>query len=269
VSFFSSHGFKIRAGAIGGIAKATMSARRAGTKVADLFVRGLAEMMPGRARVRRTIVTQRERDARRTSAARDADRDTDQQSPEIETPSSNQVPVIADETDLTTTAHSLGDIGFNDASDADLLSADVEPSMIDQELLTDPTAAAGPSDSWEDPVEDGEEVYVPPTDPVITTGVHGDTEVLGGFSTDSMETRGPLHSSDGEIGDEAIADAVRAALRQDAATTDLQVDVIVEDGIARLYGAVPGLEDVDNAEAVAGRVEGVVEVMEELQVAGV
>ena len=96
--------------------------------------------------------------------------------------------------------------------------------------------------------EDGDEVYSPPSDPVVTAGPHGETRVLGGFSPDAIE--GELHSSDGQIGDEAIADAVRAALRQDAATTDLQVDVEVEAGIVRLLGAVSGMEDADNAEAV-------------------
>jgi hypothetical protein len=212
------------------------------------------------------------RDARRTVAARDSSHGADNRAaaaPAIESPSSRRVEVIADETDLTTTAHSLGETEFAEASDADLLSADVEPSLMDQQLLTDPGAAAGPSDSWEDPVEDGDEVYSPPSDPVVTAGPHGETRVLGGFSPDAIEGRAPLHSSDGQIGDEAIADAVRAALRQDAATIDLQVDVEVEAGIVRLLGAVSGMEDADNAEAVAGRVPGVIGVVEELQVAGV
>jgi osmotically-inducible protein OsmY len=91
--------------------------------------------------------------------------------------------------------------------------------------------------------------------------------VLGGFATEAGAR--PLRSSDGTVGDEAIADAVRSALREDSSTTDLQVDVAVEGGVVRLFGTVAGLEDVDNAEAVAGRVPGVVDVVEELQVAGV
>lgn len=211
------------------------------------------------------------RDARRTAAARDADpRDTDPGvAPKFETPTSRQVELIDEEPDLTTTAHTLGDSAFTDASDADAVSADVEPALNDQELLTNPIAASGPSDSWEDPVADGDEVYVPPTDPVVTTGAHGDTRVLGGFSPDALNERRPLHSSDGTVGDEALADAVRAALRQDAATTDLDVDVAVERGVARLFGAVPGMEDVENAESVAAGVQGVIDVVDELQVASV
>jgi hypothetical protein len=212
------------------------------------------------------------RDARQAPAARDTkpnDAIDPAEAPEFETPTSRQVEPIDEESDLTTTAHTLGESGFNDASDADAVSADVEPSLNDQELLTDPTAAPGSGDSWEDPVEDGEEVYVPPSDPVITTGAHGDARVLNGFSEDATEESGSHRSSDGTVGDEAIADAVRTALRHDAATTDLEVDVAVERGIVRLFGAVSDLDDVENAESVAAGVPGVVEVVEELQVAGI
>lgn len=51
-------------------------------------------------------------------------------------------------------------------------------------------------------------------------------------------------------------------LREDAATTDLRVDVLVWDGVVRLRGTVPTLEDADNAEAVAARVPGVREELE-------
>jgi osmotically-inducible protein OsmY len=63
------------------------------------------------------------------------------------------------------------------------------------------------------------------------------------------------------------ADAIRRELREDAATTDLVIEVVVEQGIARLRGRVPGLEDADNAEAVAARVPGLRDVVEELEVA--
>jgi len=222
------------------------------------------------------------RDARRVPAARQqsarhadapavapADAGSDDTPPEIESPTSRRIDVMAEEPDLTTTAHSLGESDPEDASAGDIVSADVEPSLNDQPLLTDPIAAAGDPDDWEDPVAEGDEAYVPPMDPVVTTDAHGQARVLGGFSADATVERSPLHSSDGQIGDEAIADAVRAALRDDAATTDLQVDVAVEGGIVRLFGTVSGMEDVDNAEAVAERVPGVVDVVEELQVASV
>jgi hypothetical protein len=167
--------------------------------------------------------------------------------------------VIDEETDLTTTPHRL------DGPDAAL--PDLEPSLTDQEILDDPMAASGGADDLVDPVAEGDEVYVPPTDPVVATGEHGETRVLGGFSTDAGGQAPPRRSaSDGKVGDEALVDAVLSALHHDAATADLVVDVTVEQGIVWLRGRVAGLEDVDNAEAVAGRVPGVVDVVEELQV---
>ena len=173
------------------------------------------------------------------------------------------VEVIDEETDLTTTPHRV------DGADTADVSADVEPSLVDQELLTDPMAAPGGQDDSTDPVAEGDEVYVPPMDPVVGTNAHGEARVLGGFSPSAeAEVRPRRSASDGRIGDEAIVDAVRSALRHDAATTDLAIEVTVEQGIVRLRGTVPGIEDVDSAQEVAGRVEGVSEVVEELQVAG-
>ena len=91
--------------------------------------------------------------------------------------------------------------------------------------------------------------------------------MLGGFSASSMDEVEPEASTlDRQFGDEAIADAIRRELREDAATTELQIDVLVRDGIVRLRGSVPTLDDADNAEAVASRVAGVREVVEELDV---
>ena len=177
---------------------------------------------------------------------------------------SGQAEVIDDEPELTTSPHLL--------DGADATAPDLEPSLIDQEILTDPLSAMGgtddpPTDEY-DPAADGDEVYVPPVDPVITTRAHGDAQVLGGFALSAEEEIRPRRSaSDGQVGDEAVADAVRSALAHDAATADLEIEVIVEQGIMRLRGTVPGIEDVDNVEAVAGRVPNVVDVAEELDVA--
>ena len=176
--------------------------------------------------------------------------------------------VIAEETDLTTTPHELGD---DDAGSyvggLDARSPNLEPSFTDQPLLTDAMAAAGGQDDLSDPVADGDEAYVPPTDPVTTTNAHGETSVLGGFSLSAAEQITPARSaSDGQIGDEAIADAVRTVLLQDAATTDLDVRVTVRRGIVHLRGSVADLDDAENAEEVARRVVGIVDVVEELDV---
>jgi osmotically-inducible protein OsmY len=91
--------------------------------------------------------------------------------------------------------------------------------------------------------------------------------MLGGFELESDEDVEVEPSAmDSQPGDEALADAVRRELAEDAATTDLTITVVVRNGVVHLLGAVPDLDDADNAEAVAARVPGVVEVLEELDV---
>lgn len=128
--------------------------------------------------------------------------------------------------------------------------------------LTDGWSASGPTSAMdEDLVSEGDAVFVPPTDPVGTS-----REVIGGLQLSSMDSIEVDRSSDGTIGDEAIADAIRRELREDSATTALDVDVDVYRGIARLRGLVQDLDDAENAEEVAARVPGVIEVREELDV---
>ena len=94
-----------------------------------------------------------------------------------------------------------------------------------------------------------------------------DLEVLGGFASTSMDDQPIDISVDGEVGDEALADAVRHGLREDAATTDLPIVVHVRDGIVYLHGRVPDLVDSDDAVEVAFRVPGVDEVIDLLAIA--
>jgi osmotically-inducible protein OsmY len=126
-----------------------------------------------------------------------------------------------------------------------------------------------PNSESEDPAETGE-VYTPPVDPVLSTDAHGAPRVLGGFEIDSFDDT-PVDRSamDRAPGDEALADAIRRELAEDAATTDLHIYVAVRNGVAHLRGRVADLDDADNAEAVAARVPGVRDVVEELEVSGV
>jgi len=117
---------------------------------------------------------------------------------------------------------------------------------------------------------DSDPVVFPPTDPVVTADYRGNTQVLGGFEPTSMITEEVAPSTlDNRPGDEALADAIRRELREDATTTDLQIDVEVRQGVAHLRGRVPAMEDANNAEAVAARVPGLREVLEELEVAAI
>lgn len=108
---------------------------------------------------------------------------------------------------------------------------------------------------------EGGEPYFAPTDPVL----NGGGEVAGGFDETSMDDVATEPSTiDDDPGDEAIADAVRRELREDAATCHLALSVEVRRGVVYLRGAVDDLEDTDNAADVASRVAGVRQVVEQL-----
>ena len=137
--------------------------------------------------------------------------------------------------------------------------------IVDDELdFTDQPLSTDAADVTEN--SDGDEVFFAPTDPVLRAGADGQPEILGGFSP-TAEAPVPERSSDGRIGDEAISDAVRDSLALDASTADLQLTVAVDVGVVRVRGTVQGIDDGENAEAVASAVEGVVEVIDETEVA--
>ena len=135
--------------------------------------------------------------------------------------------------------------------------------FTDQRLQKSPQRAPGPDSSlYDDEVAEGDNVYVPPSDPP-TRG----REVVGGLQADSMEqTAAEPSALDSDVGDEALRDAILRELREDQATTDLEIDVEVHRKVARLRGRVADLDDAENAEEVAARVPGLVEVIEELDV---
>jgi osmotically-inducible protein OsmY len=135
----------------------------------------------------------------------------------------------------------------------------IEPDFTDQPV----TSAA------DYVVDDQDESFFAPTDPVIEPGRRTNSDVVGGFSGTSLDTRGPERSaSDGRIGDEALEESVRQMLISDASTTDLNVKVSVRDGVVTLEGGVAGFEDAENAESVASSVPGVREVVDRIEVAG-
>lgn len=123
---------------------------------------------------------------------------------------------------------------------------------------------------FQDAIEEAEP-YFPPTDPVVEPSTDDqDIRVVGGFqdsSTDEVAT-----APDASPGDEPtevtiydrddgdILDDVVRELREDALTNDLELTVDVINGVVFLQGTVPTLDDAENAESVAGRVPGVVEV---------
>jgi osmotically-inducible protein OsmY len=149
--------------------------------------------------------------------------------------------------------------------------AQIEPDFTSLPLTDDPQAVSGPTSSadQDDSVDDGDVAYVPPIDPVATPGQEGRELIVGGFSLSALDEDpgGPL-ADDLGYGDEAIADAVRRELREDAATTDLMVRVAVRNGVVFLHGSVADVDDAEAAEEVASRVTGVREVRESIDVGG-
>jgi hypothetical protein len=138
--------------------------------------------------------------------------------------------------------------------DPDLLVDSDEPDFQDDVGTTDVELA----------VEEGL-TYIPPMDPVVLPDDSEDgLEVVGGFASDALES--PLDRDQGPLRvrrtDEELAEAVTRALRADGYTTDLAIEVEVEDGVVYLRGQVTSLEYIEQADEVAGRVPGVEDVEE-------
>ncbi len=143
---------------------------------------------------------------------------------------------------------------------------DLDPSWLVEGEEPDFMDSPGTSDIIE-AVEEGEP-YVPPIDPPLTTRPLTNASMRGGFSTGADEELDDTEDEPLRVrgGDEDIAARVIRALRLDAYTTDLNIDVEVEDGVVYLTGKVRSLEEVERAEEVAGSVLGVEEVEEDLEI---
>jgi osmotically-inducible protein OsmY len=156
------------------------------------------------------------------------------------------------------------DAGDNEDGD-ELLDPSIEAVPLDTNAID----AMGDDeyDALDAPEDDP--AYFAPTDPVLGRNAAGEIEVVGGFAPTSMVDEAVAPSAEDRLpGDEALADAVRRELREDASTTTLVLDVQVERGVVHLRGAVPDLEDAENAESVASTVPGVRDVIDETDVQG-
>ncbi len=135
------------------------------------------------------------------------------------------------------------------------------------DLTPDFTSEVGTGDFFESVSE--AEPYTPPTDPVIKSDRSTDgVEIVNGFAETAGEEAAVARLPGTPRGDDEIQEAVAEALHSDAATTDLTLEIEVEEGVVYLRGVVPSLDDVDLAESVAAGVPGVEEVREELQIEG-
>lgn len=109
---------------------------------------------------------------------------------------------------------------------------------------------------------EGAEPYFAPTDPVLNDRGR---ELIGGFDETSMDEIVVEPSTiDEEPGDEALADAVRRELREDALTSQLHLAVEVKRGVAYIRGIAEDGEDADDAAEVASRIPGIQRVITDI-----
>lgn len=146
----------------------------------------------------------------------------------------------------------------------ELEPVDEQPEAAEPRVTEHDVDAIEQQDIRDEERTEGAEPYFAPTDPVMS----GSGEIIGGFEETSMDDLAADPSTiDEEPGDEAIADAVRRELREDAATCHLALSVEVRRGVVYLRGAAD-LEDTDNAADVASRVAGVRQVVDQIATRG-
>ena len=176
----------------------------------------------------------------------------------------------ADEVDLadepTPTAIYEGDLEAEGALVED------DPDRRSVEALTERELRSGETDDASEAAEEGL-TYVAPSDPPVTTGNAGEPEFAAGFGSSALDDE-PFdadHHSELVTADDEVSERVRDALRADAATSQYadELDVETAGRIVVLRGRVADLDDEDTIVAVAERVAGISQVIDELEVAGI
>lgn len=181
-------------------------------------------------------------------------------------------------------SYSLEDIERGETPQDEEIAYMVDPSLGRERMSTNPDVLdldgewreeSEEPDFMQDPgttdiIESVEEAepYFPPTDPPVGRRPQTNARVIGGFSLDSLEepTEPEDHPLRLQLNDDEIAEQVRYALDADSYTSDLNIEVQVENGVVHLTGKVGSLQDVEQAEEVAGAVTGVDEVQEDLEI---
>lgn len=149
------------------------------------------------------------------------------------------------------------------------VNADLPDDPESLELLTELELREDETDDAFTASDEGM-TYVPPIDPpTVPSASFQDAEIASGFGVSALDE--PF-DQDGhgsfELNDDEIVARVYEALRADSATSAYanRVRIEVEEGVVTLRGEVSDLDDSDNLTAVAGYVEGVVDVIDELRV---
>jgi hypothetical protein len=104
------------------------------------------------------------------------------------------------------------------------------------------------------------EPYSPPVDPpVLPGGREGISVATGfGFSPGEEAAQDPTPR-----GDEDVLEQVLLTLRQDSVTSTYSLDVVVDNGVVTIRGAIGSLDEAEHAQAVVGELPGVVDVVDD------
>jgi hypothetical protein len=148
-----------------------------------------------------------------------------------------------------------------------------EPVAENLELLTEQELREGETDNPDVAAEEGL-TYVPPIDPPVIPDPDDPqgVQVAAGFGTTALdEPFDADHHSEILSNDDEFAERVREALRADSMTSMYAESLAIgtRDGTVAVRGVVDDIDDTDNVVEVIGRVTGVVEVRDELEVRGV
>ena len=140
----------------------------------------------------------------------------------------------------------------------DEIEGEREVTLSEQEwgVPVDPDLRTGETDDPLVAIEEGQ-TWVPPTDPPIVPGDDPEGVIVPG-------------SDEADGGESDINARVRQALRADAATSALadRLEIAVVGSTAIIRGPVDGLEDTDAIVEVASGVDGIEDVRDETEVAG-
>ena len=146
------------------------------------------------------------------------------------------------------------------------LQGSAEPSL---ESLTEVELRAGETDDPNVAAEEGR-TWVPPIDPpVIPSDDPEGIEIAAGFGASAIDQPFDDDNRSEEIySEDEMSARVRDALRADSATSRYADEVAIGTvaGRVALRGVVDDIDDTDNMIEVASRVNGVVEVIDELDV---
>jgi hypothetical protein len=149
-----------------------------------------------------------------------------------------------------------------------------EPVADPEETVEVLMAREQRSGDTEDPNVAAEEglTWVPPTDPpVVPVEGEEELEIAAGFGmTARDEPYDEDHASGLLSAEDELTARVREAIRADAATTQYADSILIasDGGVVVLRGVVDDIDDTDALAEVAASVVGVVEVRDELTVAG-